>query len=107
MHGNHEKLLLSTMTASDSRDDEAPVLGSSEELDGQSEATSPASHERSRVIDHAIKFLDDSCVKGAKTEDKIHFLQQKGLEKDEIDKLLHIKSDPEAKYDVCLCDFSR
>lgn len=78
----------------------------------QSSATVSAdSHDQSKLLEHAKAFLDDESIRNASRERKVAFLQKKGLQSDDIEKLLEsqptetavvaeeVKSEPKIIHD--------
>ncbi|KAF9883571.1 hypothetical protein FE257_003170 [Aspergillus nanangensis] len=51
---------------------------------------------RSTLVDQASKFLEDDSIRDAPIDRKISFLESKGLDSNEIDKLLGVSRNPEA-----------
>ena len=56
--------------------------------------------ERSTLIEQASKFLEDESIRDAPTDQKISFLESKGLRNDEIQTLLGVSRNTEATSDT-------
>lgn len=56
----------------------------------------PASTNRQDLVTQAAKFLEDESIRDSPTDRKIAFLESKGLNSDEIEKLLGVSRNPEA-----------
>jgi hypothetical protein len=59
-------------------------------------ATGADDSSRSALLDQATKFLHDESIRDASTDRKIEFLESKGLQNDEIQKLLGVSRNPAA-----------
>ena len=63
---------------------------------GETEQLPPESLSRETVIEQAKKFLEEDEVRDASTDKKVAFLESKGLQGDEIQKLLGVTRNQEA-----------
>ncbi|KAL1883619.1 hypothetical protein Plec18167_002626 [Paecilomyces lecythidis] len=59
---------------------------------------------RTVLLEQASKFLEDESIRDAPTDRKISFLESKGLQQDEINKLLGISRNPEASSESAKSD---
>lgn len=62
----------------------------------------PSTESREALLDHARQFLAQDEVRDASTERKIEFLEKKGLDGEEIKKLLGVERNSEASSEVVL-----